>query len=407
MILQFSFGNILSFKEQASLSMVASSLKEPRLDNDGVMMMGDTNLGVLCSAVVFGANASGKSNVIKAFQFFRDFIIGSFKNVQAGEPIPVENFRLSTATIDDPSSFELVFLCKGNQYRYGFEADHQAVRREWLYRKACRKRAKEVELFFREGESTQVHTTYGMMQDIVNRKMVRNNALCLSVAAQLNDPTAAEIMQWMTGTAVVSCSDEDTMWRDAIRHFDDEQMRQRIVAFSKYADLGIDNIEKNGNNLQSVHTQYDADGNAMKSIIFPFAENESEGTVKYFALAYPIIHALDTGERLVVDEFDSKLHPLLTSSIIALFSSVETNPLHAQLIFTTHDSNLLGTNLFRRDQIWFTEKDRYGASSLYSLAEYKVRGGAAFERDYLSGRYGATPIIGNLASIFTNKEKNA
>ena len=307
----------------------------------------------------------------------------------------------------EPSSFELIFISSGNQYRYGFEADHQAVRREWLYRKACRKRAKEVELFFREGESTQVHTTYGMMQDIVNRKMVRNNALCLSVAAQLNDPTAVEIMQWMTGTAVVSCSDEDTMWRDAIRHFDDEQMRQRIVAFSKYADLGIDNIEKNGNNLQSVHTQYDADGNAMKSIIFPFAENESEGTVKYFALAYPIIHALDTGERLVVDEFDSKLHPLLTSSIIALFSSVETNPLHAQLIFTTHDSNLLGTNLFRRDQIWFTEKDRYGASSLYSLAEYKVRGGAAFERDYLSGRYGATPIIVNLASIFTNKEKNA
>lgn len=407
MILQFSFGNVLSFKEPATLSMVASSLKEPRLNNDSVIIMDDTNLGVLSSAVIFGANASGKSNVIKAFQFFRDFIIGSFKNVQAGEQIPVENFRLSTYSIDEPSSFEIIFLCNGNQYRYGFEVDHKAVSREWLYRKACRKRAKEVELFFREGEHTQVHTTYGMMQDIVNRKMVRNNALCLSVAAQLNDPIAVEIMQWMTSTAVVSCSDEDTMWKDAIRHFDDEQMRQRIVAFSKYADLGIDNIEKNGNNLQSVHTQYDAQGNVIKSIIFPFTENESEGTVKYFALAYPIIHALDTGGRLVVDEFDSKLHPLLTSSVISLFSSVETNPLHAQLIFTTHDSNLLGANLFRRDQIWFTEKDRYGASSLYSLAEYKVRGGAAFERDYLSGRYGATPIIGNLASIFTNKQKNA
>lgn len=115
---------------------------------------------------------------------------------------------------------------------------------------------------------------------------------------------------------------------------------------------------------------------------------------------------MDTGGRLIIDEFDSKLHPLLISSIVSLFSSAETNPHHAQLIFTTHDTALLGAKLFRRDQVWFTEKDIYGASSLYSLSEYKVRSGAAFERDYLTGRYGATPILGDLSDVFTDKENH-
>ena len=406
MIIQFSFGNVLSFKEPACLSMVATSLKEPKVANNPVTAVGDTGIGLLSSAAVFGANASGKSNIIKAFRFFKDFTVNSFGNAKAGRSAGIENFRLNSESIAEPSSFELIFLCNENRYRYGFEVLNSSVKMEWLYCKSVRKRAKEIELLFRDENGTRVHSSYVRMLDIVRKQYVRSDTLCLSLAAWLNDPTAVKIMQWMSDTAILSCSDEKSMWDDAMYHFDDSRIRQRIVSFSRFADLGIDSIKKIDDHLVSTHIQYDADGKAAKEIIFPFTENESEGTIKYFGLAYPIIHALDTGGRLIIDEFDSKLHPLLTSSIAGLFSSAETNPHHAQLIFTTHDTALLGAKLFRRDQVWFTEKDIYSASSLYSLSEYKVRSGAAFERDYLSGRYGATPILGDLTEVFTERENH-
>ena len=406
MIIQFSFGNVLSFKEPACLSMVATSLKEPKVENNPVTAVGDTGIGLLSSAAVFGANASGKSNIIKAFRFFKDFTVNSFGNAKAGRSAGIENFRLNSESIAEPSSFELIFLCNENRYRYGFEVFNSSVSMEWLYCKSIRKRSKEIELFFRDADGTRVHGSYDRMQEIVVKQYVRSDALCLSLAAWLNDPTATKIMRWMSDTAILSCSDEKSMWDDAMSHFDDNEIRQRIISFSKSADLGIESIKKMDNHLVSTHIQYDTDGKTAKEIIFPFTENESEGTIKYFGLAYPIIHALDTGGRLIIDELDSKLHPLLVSGIVGLFSSAGTNPHHAQLIFTTHDTALLGAKLFRRDQVWFTEKDIYSASSLYSLSEYKVRSGAAFERDYLSGRYGATPILGDLTEVFTARENH-
>ena len=386
--------------------MVATSLKEPKVENNPVTAVGDTGIGLLSSAAVFGANASGKSNIIKAFRFFKDFTVNSFGNAKAGRSAGIENFRLNSESIAEPSSFELIFLCNENRYRYGFEVFNSSVSMEWLYCKSIRKRSKEIELFFRDADGTRVHGSYDRMQEIVRKQYVRSDTLCLSLAAWLNDPTATKIMRWMSDTAILSCSDEKSMWDDAMSHFDDNEIRQRIISFSKSADLGIESIKKMDNHLVSTHIQYDTDGKTAKEIIFPFTENESEGTIKYFGLAYPIIHALDTGGRLIIDELDSKLHPLLVSGIVGLFSSAGTNPHHAQLIFTTHDTALLGAKLFRRDQVWFTEKDIYSASSLYSLSEYKVRSGAAFERDYLSGRYGATPILGDLTEVFTARENH-
>ena len=150
-----------------------------------------------------------------------------------------------------------------------------------------------------------------------------------------------EIIGWLTNATVMSCSEEDLNWKDALRHFDDPAMRERIVAFSQYADLGIEDIEKSGDVVTCRHNQYDAEGRVTQSVTFPFLDNESEGTIKYFSLAYPIIDALDNGKPLIVDEFDSKMHPILTERVISLFNSKETNPRCAQLIFTAHDSNLL------------------------------------------------------------------
>lgn len=400
MLVQFSVSNFLSFKDLAVLSMTATSLKEPNVINDDVLYhVAGTAINVLDTSVIFGANASGKSNLIKALDFFKKFVTDSFKGLQAGEEIGVESFKLNNTTVNLPSSFEIIFSKDGFIYRYGFETTSKAVTEEWFYQKASKKRAKEVCLFYRDTSSTTVHQKYGHAQELVNKKMVRDNALLLSTAAQFNDKLAVSVINWLSEMNVIFCSDEEEIWNQAVKHLDDNDMKKRMVEFSKYADLGIDDIDKVNDRLLSVHSQYDDNGNKTADISFSFTKNESDGTLKYFSLAYPILHTLDTGGRLVIDEFDSKLHPLLTEHIISLFGNIETNPRHAQLIFTTHDANLLSSHLFRRDQVWFTQKDRYGATELYSLAEYKVRSNSHFEKDYLAGKYGATPIIGNISTV--------
>ena len=367
MIIQFSIANYLSFKPEAEASGASFEL-------DGI------NLKLLKSAVVFGANASGKSNLIKALHFFKDFVFNSFKALQSDEKISVEPFRLNAVSAKEPSMMEMVMGVEGSIFRYGFEVTPTAVCKEWLYRKACKPRSKEIELFYRENDQFNVHAKYSQAQELVNKKMIRDNALLLSTLAQFNDPTAVLLIRWLGETQCLTEQDETNIWKDALKHLDDPNMRRRIVAFSQFADLGLDDIEK---------------VNKTGDVSFPFEVNESEGTLKYFAFAYPILHALDTGTRLIIDELGAKLHPTLLDHIVGLFNNATTNPRNAQLIFSTHDTNLLSSHLFRRDQIWFTQKDIYGASRLFSLAEYKVRSNAPFERDYLLGKFGATPIIGN------------
>ena len=400
MILEFCATNYLSIKDELKLSFVASSLKETSAEPNDLFSVGDTGISLVRSAVIYGANASGKSNVLKAFAFYKHFITDSFKNSQAGEAIDVENFRLNATTVGEPTIMEASFTDGEFVYRYGFEVSSEAVEVEWLYKRACKKRAKEVELFYREANHTAVHPKSPLLQELVSKKMVRSNALLLSTAAQFNETTAVSILHWLSATQVLFCSEDEVLWQNAIKHLDDETMRQRITDFARYADLGIESITKTDNRLVSHHRQYDDEGREVNNVSFAFNRNESEGPIKYFSLAYPISDALDNGKRVVVDELDSKLHPLLVKRIVALFNDATTNPQGAQLLFTAHDTYLLSAGLFRRDQVWFTQKNSFGATELYSLAEYKVRSSSPFEKEYLSGKYGATPLIGNMENIF-------
>lgn len=401
MLLEFCIKNFLSIKDELKISFVASSLKESLQEKNDTVPMDELGMEILRSAVIYGANASGKSNILKAMAFYKDFITGSFMNNQAGASIEVVNFRLNSTTASQPTMMEATFCTGENIFRYGFEADRQAVRAEWLYQRANRKRAKEVELFYRDKDNIDVHPKCPLIQELVNKKMIRDNALILSAAAQFNDPKAVEILGWLSSTQVIFCSDENKLWEQAIRHLDDEKIRQRITDFSRYADLGIENISKIDNRIVSRHHQWDDSGNEAGEVTFSFTGDESEGTIKYFSLAYPILDALDNGKRIFVDELDSKLHPLLISRIISLFNSAKTNLKGAQLLFTTHDTFPLSAGLFRRDQVWFTQKDSFGATKAFSLAEYKVRSGAPFERDYLQGKFGAIPLIGDLEKTLT------
>lgn len=406
MIIQFTVENFLSFKEAATLSLAASSLKEKQTQADDIVFaLEGANLSLLKSAVVYGANASGKSNLIKALDFFKWFVINSSKGTQSGERIQVESFRLNDETEKEPSYFEAVFADKEMQFRYGFEMDDKRVYREWLYQKGNKRKAKEVELFYRESDKYDIHPKFAVGKEVVAKKMVRDNALLLSVAAQFNEMTSVQIMKWLADTTIVTGNCDERIWEQASGQIDNPKIKQRIVEFARFADFGIDDIHKVDNTVVSSHRQYNDNGKETKTVTFPFRKNESDGTIKYFSLAYPIIDALDHGKRLIIDEFDSKMHPLLTCRIIALFNSAETNPKNAQLICTTHDTNLLNANLFRRDQVWFTQKDAYGASRLYSLAEYKVRNSAPFEKDYLMGKYGGVPVVGRFEQLFNqNKE---
>jgi hypothetical protein len=218
----------------------------------------------------------------------------------------------------------------------------------------------------------------------------------------------------------------------AVARFDDSKDKDAILQFVKYLDLGIDSIHLErvsirvdssfGNipeelvpffqsiegmempSVKTVHRKYDADGSAVGQEIFNMDDQESEGTKRLFTLAAPITDALQRGRVLIIDEIDARLHPLITCTIIGLFNSKKTNPHNAQLIFTTHDTNLLRNKLFRRDQIWFVEKDKFGVSHLYSLAEFKVRNDASFEHDYVRGKYGAIPFIGSLQLVFGGED---
>ena len=407
MLLEFSFANFLSFRDKVTISMVATALRDRKADiGDATFGVGeDTAISLNRCCTLFGANASGKSNVVKALAFFKWFTMNSSKDVQAAEEIPVRNYALSSVSVAEPSLFEIMLFAGGNTYRYGIEVNTKEVCREWLYIKSDKKRSKEIELFYRDGKRFEIHPKFSIGKELADKNMVRDNALLLSLAGQFNDPYAKAIMNWLNDTTIITANSETEIWAIALKAMENPETRNRMVEFSRYADLGIEDISLSELGVLTSHTQYDDEGRETASVTFSMKESESEGTVKYFSLAYPIIDTLEHGKRLIVDEFGSKLHTLLITRVISLFNTKAGNPNKAQLMVTLHDTNILNNSLLRRDQIWFTQKNGRGESELYSLSDYKVRSDASYEKDYLLGKYGATPIIEDLSKALRYESK--
>ena len=407
MLLEFSFANFLSFRDKVTISMVATALRDRKADiGDATFGIGeDSAISLNRCCTLFGANASGKSNVVKALAFFKWFTMNSSKDVQAGEEIPVRNYALSSVSAAEPSLFEIMLFADGNTYRYGFEVNTKEVCREWLYIKSDKKRSKEIELFYRDGKRFETHPKFSIGKELADKNMVRDNALLLSLAGQFNDSYAKTIMNWLNDTTIITANSETEIWAIALKAMENPETRNRMVEFSRYADLGIEDISLSELGVLTSHTQYDDEGRETASVTFSMKESESEGTVKYFSLAYPILDTLEHGKRLIVDEFGSKLHTLLITRVISLFNTKAGNPNKAQLMVTLHDTNILNNSLLRRDQIWFTQKNGRGESELYSLSDYKVRSDASYEKDYLLGKYGATPIIEDLSKALRYESK--
>jgi len=427
MIIKFSVGNYLSFNDIVTLSLVAAKIKSRNKKLNEENLFSISGLNLLKSAAIYGANASGKSNLLKAIGFMKDFIITSSKETQAEEPIEVENFKLSTETEKKPSFFEIIFLIDGQRYRYGFTVDSKKVHSEWLYHVP---KSREARLFLREESKIIISNVFKEGRGLTSK--TRENALFLSVVAQFNGPISINIFKWFRGLGFISGLSDAGYRQYTIERIEtDKEYRDNIVSFVRRMDVGISNIvireieltdeeikafryilkyikevsdeevsiPESKYDVFSIHKKFDKNNFPISEVEFDIDVQESEGTQKLLYLLGPIVTTLLNGRTIVIDEMDARLHPLITCSLIQLFCSNKTNPKNAQLVFATHDTNLLSNKLFRRDQIWFTEKNRYGATDLYSLAEIKVRNDASFERDYISGKYGAIPFLGDIEYI--------
>ena len=413
MLWQFTVKNYKTFKDKATLSLIASSYDKKTREAENIYLDEVLNKRILKSAVVYGANASGKSTLVNAIAFMRLFVLRSSKG-QQGDSIEVDPFRLNVATENKPSEFEVIFSFNHVLYRYGYETTQEEIISEWLYYKP---KTKEVELFYRDGDQIDFHESlFSKGKMVATQGLVRKNALLVSVAAQFNEEQATAVVNWFRNLRVISTLREYYSQRFTINRTKKTDDKQKLLTLLKDADFGIQDIEvelmtedtipshyppslrnkliadlKEGNiervnDILLSHRKYGKGNEYVHNVPFSLDKDESSGTQKYFNLLGPILDVLENGQVLVVDELDAQLHPNLLCRIISLFHSTEMNHKNAQLIFNTHDTNLLDSGLFRRDQIWFTDKDKYGAAKLYSLADFsseEVRKNEAFEKNYI------------------------
>lgn len=437
MLVEFSVGNFWSFKDIQTLQMQAAKIKSkfPKVDEENVFAVSD-KLSLLKSKAIYGANASGKSNLVRAFMAMYYIVKDNLSNLNilSQNIIP---FNSNEETLTQPSFFQLIFVLKGVQYRYGFEASSTEITAEWLFGKPLDVAGvRERYYFVREGDQVDVNeewfkegASFAKAGD-KNQPLFRNNSLFLTVVAAFNGSLSLEIVRLIVNRISIDPGYDSTILEslsmqlisddDAFKQFINEllpsvdptirrielvDMEHAIPDFPDKEKI-LQNLKERGQVVKDIavfRSRYKS-GNISGQSSLMLSTQEAEGTKKVFGLSSIIFLALTKGGALFIDELDARLHPRLTKKIIEMFNSIHTNPNNAQLIFVTHDSTLLDAHLLRRDQITFAKKDKFGATELSSLVEFKgVRNDASFEKDYLLGKYGAVPNNLNIMEgVFEN-----
>ena len=413
MLVGFTVNNFKSIKDTINFSMLGSS-------KDQGNSFEIRKYELLKSAIVYGANASGKSNFLKAMAFMARIVLNQDKVIQSTDTLPYFPFKLNAETEDSSSSFEMVFFLKNNiKYRYGFEIDATTVYSEWLY---ADENGKEAKLFYRDIEEKELYINRLKFKEGLKLK-VSSNQLFIWKCDQEEGKISASILDWFKNLNMIDGMEHEQYISYAMKQMKDQQFKSELVSLIKTADIGIEDVtldekdipedfieqlpftddlkEKLLNDttlkersLMTYHKKYNENNHEIGVSIFELESEESKGTRKFFKMSAPILNTLREGTILIIDELDASLHPILTKHLIKLFHNNKVNKHNAQLIFSTHDTNLLNPNLFRRDQIWLTDKDKYGSTDLFSLAQFKnVRKGEDFEKKYLQGKYGAIPYL--------------
>ena len=419
MLVEFSAANFRSINEIQKLTLVAGPGKEHLGQN--TFDSGLTGFPrLLRSAVIYGANAAGKTNLFRALQFMQQLVATS-ATFQEATRVAHSPFRLSKKTAASPSEFEVVFVDEGVRYEYGFSVDANRIHKEWLI---AYPHGRPQNWFERTFDSKKNAYDWQFSAKLrgsprVWRDATRANALFLSTATQLNSEQLRPIFQWFQKKLVIIATSGASQLNMGLTFqlLEQPDGKQKLLKFVKAADLGIDDLSlqrvplaplaaiganvvrepQPGGQIPSVMrvTSYHKASDSEQRVAMDLGD-ESSGTQALFNSAGAWLNVLKNGEVILYDELDTSLHPLMTRFLIGLFHDKSTNPKNAQLVFTTHDTSLLDREIFRRDQIWFIEKDKKGASRLYPLSDFSPRKDEKLERGYLRGRYGALPFIGEL-----------
>lgn len=426
-MLRFRVANHRSIRDPVELSLVRSTAK-------GVAPAdGDWRGATTRVAGIYGANASGKSTLLHALNFASDAVQESawWGNE---DRFPHHPYLLDNENRHRPSSYELDVVVAGVRYTYGFESTANGIQAEWLYSYPARRRRM---LFERSGEGDGQQFSFGRTlpgENITISKLVSATSLFLSTAANSNHPVLKPIHRGISyGIRYARFDHFDRRERiDFSRQLlEDGKTFRRAETLLRFADLGIVGIKLEHKEVDGGLREFlqrisdalpgtvaaedklerveEAVARLSKTITFAHGvaddrgtlpsltlEQESSGTVAWLSLAVPALDVLRGGGVFLVDEIDASLHPRLTSALIGMFKDPVVNPSGAQLVFTSHDTALMGNLLggvFESDEIWFTEKRADGVTELYALAEFATRKGDNFERRYLQGRYGAVPMI--------------
>lgn len=398
MLVEFNVSNYRSLRSKVTLSLVASPddnyLENTFLDPSG-------KLRLLKSAVIYGPNASGKSNIIKALGLMRQIILSSH-DMQRGQHIDVTPFMLDESDQAAPTQFEVTFITDGVKYTYGFSATQLAIADEWLYEASMAGRRISPRLLFERHRKPDgsYDSKFGEYWKPRNDKIADStleNQLYLAKFAQNNHELAGTVYDWFLNRYCTMINNSDVrpdIGVTADLCLNDECIHEQVGTIMREADLGIQSIRcikdtssRDGYRVKTLHLLQ----NGGHSVEFDLQHDESDGTQRLFALAGPFIQSIFHGNVLFCDELDSSLHPMLTRAMVKLVHQQASAPF--QFVFTTHDCSLLDGDLFRRDQIWFTEKDTQQQTTIHPLWGSKARVEQNFRKAYMAGRYGAVPSV--------------
>lgn len=412
MLIQFTFKNFRSFKDEVTLDLSATKIKE---HEDRVVNFGNEKL--LPVAAIFGANASGKSNVQKAFKYMNDYVINSFSyggdsNIdnqsQFKKPIP---FLLDKNSKDEESMFEVFFIENENDriktYQYGFCLDKNGISEEWLSSKA--KSSKEYKsIFYRNREEKELDLSGISKKSRENLiTSLEPEALIVSLGAKLKIDILKKIRNWFLNNRIIDFGNpvENLLEAKSLPEgfSTNPKVRKDVANYlatfdESIIDFEVERVNKNSVNVFAIHKIAGTD----ETVSLPLL-HESAGTLKMFNLYRHLQKILTNGGIIFIDELNSRLHPLLLRNFLLSFLNPKINTKHAQIIFTSHDLWELSNDMLRRDEIWFTEKDCTGNTTLYSLADFKtsqgnkIRNDENYAKNYLLGKYGAVPHLSQIS----------
>lgn len=427
MLIEFTAKNWKSIKETQSLNLIKGNGNELEASNS-FQTVTTPSLSLLRSTAIYGPNASGKSNFLKALLMMRDLVIHSAKE-QRGDRIPVISFRLDESNENAPTEFEVTFITQKVRYQYGFSANSERILEEWLFAYPNGRAQKwlsrswiENSEEFKDGFYQWEKCSALSGQKQLWQESTRQNALFLSTAVQLNSQQLQPAYDWFKNNLRIA---NISGWEPSFtaKLCQDNILKSKVMEFLKAADFDIHDVLVETEKMSAKHLPVvmpdelkskvlkDIGGVGVfdvktihlsitgKQVSFKFDE-ESDGTQKFFSLAGPWIDALKNGYVLVIDELHDTLHPKMVEFLVKVFHNTQSNPKNAQLVFTTHETSILSQEIFRRDQLWFCEKDKNQATKLYPLTDFSPKKGREnLKENYLSGRYGALPYINKLKHL--------